>query len=149
MEFWRWYFRRLGSHPILKVCIWLLIVTGWMTFTLKHHQSELHDFLPLIKSPFFILSWLILIGSYVDLDYMEFKLQRGRPVPPPTLPSKSFFLRGANLFLSSLNRQKTIPAQYKELFGNDIYFRLYRLRFMFIVCFFIAGVHWMLIIKPK
>jgi hypothetical protein len=143
MEFCRWYWRKLGPHQFLKISAWLSLVAASIAINLKNHESDLHDLLGLVESPFFILSIVILLASYVDLDYMEFKIERECSPKPSALSTQSIFWRLFRFFMSQISRQRTIPAQYKELFGTDLYLMLWRCRFTFMVSFCIGAVQFL------
>ena len=131
--FWRWYFasRLSKQHSLLAVLgiIGFLAGIANVLWGIKTHPGAIKPLLPLLKDPFFALSWLILIGSYFDLDYLEFKICKGQPV---------------KVLLGPLERQRMIPKQYEQIYGNDLYLRAWKLRFAFIAFFFIAVIRWML-----
>jgi hypothetical protein len=88
---------------------------------------------PLISDPFTVLATAVLILSYTDLHFMEFRLRnRGHQ---------------CDSNLDPLAKQSIIPAQYQEVFGNDVFVKAWRIRLVFLLLFAVAALRWILTLK--
>ena len=79
---------------------------------------------------------------------MEFKVRQKRPAPPP-MPQRSLLKQVAGFSGEGLQRQKTVPAQYEEIYGHDAFWRFWKWRLTFVACFFLAAVDGMLTWKMR
>jgi hypothetical protein len=149
MEFWHWYFRKNGPYPVLRGCAGICLCVGWIFFIRWFDPEGFRALLPLLKDPLFAISFVILIGSIIDLDYMEFRLLREHPAPPPFPGTPSLFRKVTTEFVSRIQRQKTVPARYKEEFGTDGYVLIWKWRLLFVALFFVAVVRTMFVSRGR
>jgi hypothetical protein len=140
MNFWRWYFRRDWSRNPL----WLLLAVATVCLAILNiarYWREFQSELWIMESPFAIAAFTILVASNVDLNFMEYKLEKDAPAPPP-LPRLGLIKEGVRSWDWSIKRQKVIAAQYKKTFGTDLFYRFWQWRFAFMACWIIAMANW-------
>jgi hypothetical protein len=127
---WRKYLDQGGRYRLVKnlASACMIIVAGPFLAELGRYFPPAAVFAPVFSDPFAILSGLILLASYMDLHYMEFKLQQNQP---PILFN-----------LDSLERQRAIPKRYEQIFGNDLLVKAWKLRLIFVAFFLVAALRW-------
>jgi hypothetical protein len=87
---------------------------------------------PVVRDPFTVLAYAISSLSYVDLDFMKFRLSRSR-VPAAAWDK-----------LDTLLGQDEVANVYAKSFGSDVFVRAWNLRFLFLLSFAIACFRWIL-----
>jgi hypothetical protein len=108
---------------------------GWLLSALGHYFPSVAVLSPVFKDPFTIIAGLILVASYTDLHYMEFKLRHGQP--------------SITFDLDPLERQKVIPKRYEDVYGTDLFVKAWKVRLVFVGFFLIACVRWVLTWKAQ
>jgi hypothetical protein len=128
----RKFLGRAGGYPLLKAVLGISLFVGWTVFIMHYGPKTPHQdvLIPLLLDPLCWLSVLTLSGSYVLLDFMQFRMEQD----PLYVPQR----------LNQFSRQRIIPKRYEALYGKDIYVKTWRLRFLFMVFFIIAGIRWFL-----
>src|SRR6266404_5276002 len=111
---WQRYLSQGGRYRLLSnlIIVGFIFAAGPIFVQLGHHFPSIALLAPLLKDPFTILSGLILVASYTDLHYMEFKLREHQP--PITFD------------LDPLEEQKVIPKRYEETYGNDFFVKAWK-----------------------
>jgi hypothetical protein len=116
---------RLIGDAFSIACV---IAAGQVLVHARPYISSIAVLVPVMTDPFTVLAASILILSYTDLEFMEFRL-KASGVP-------------AKLSLDRLARQEEIARDYERRFGKDIFTRAWRLRLLFLFSFAIAAVRW-------
>ena len=134
---WQRYLSQGGRYRLLSnlISFSFIFSAGPILAQLAHHFPSVAPLVPLLKDPFTILSGLTLVASYTDLHYMEFKLREHQP--PITFD------------LDPLEEQRVISRRYEETYGNDLFVKAWKVRFVFILLFLIATVRWFVALKPS
>jgi uncharacterized membrane protein len=133
--FWHWYFVKRYRHPFVSAigtaaCVVLVVACG--IFLLDRSQKQFYAFS--LTDPFFLSAFVIFISSQVTLDYMRYRLSGEDSVPE----SRSVFS------IKDSIKDLKVPEQYKDLFGNDFVYMLWKFRLIFLVLFFVGAVRWLL-----
>jgi hypothetical protein len=134
---WQRYLSQGGRYRLLSdlISVAFIFAAGPIFTQLGRHFPSVALLAPLLKDPFTILSGLILVVSYTDLHYMKFKLREHQP--PITFD------------LDPLEEQRVIPRRYQETYGNDLFVKAWKVRFVFLLLFLIATVRWFVALKPS
>jgi hypothetical protein len=112
----------------------LVIIAGEVLSRKEQYFSSAAILGPLISDPFTILATAVLILSYTDLHFMEFRL-------------RNLGHQADNDNLDQFAKQRVIPAQYQEVFGNDVFVKAWRIRLVFLLLFSVAALRWILTLK--
>lgn len=118
--------RLIGDAFIVGV----IIIIGEVLSKEGHYFPPGAMFAPFISDPLTVFAAAILILSYTDLNFMEFRLRQ--------------FGCSTESDLDPLAKQSRILELYKATFGNDFFVQAWRFRLIFLLLLGIAAVRWIL-----
>jgi hypothetical protein len=130
--FWKWYFKQGWERPLsasVQLLVFLVFVSI-VAYAASRHPPMREFWGFFVRDPFFYFMWLTLFLSYIDLSYMKYRLQQSG--------YKAEALGGR------IEEQHEIPKQYRKIFGEDGFARLWSGRWLFLVFAFISGVRCLL-----
>lgn len=132
-SFWRWRAHTSRKNTLLQAgaIVMMFIAVSFFVNRFSTQKNQLHILRNLFLQPIFILAMLVLTAFQINLDYMEYKVQRNAP----SGSERNFLLR----------RHKIIPRMYREIYGTDLLLRLWQWRFIYIALAFLALAHWFIV----
>jgi hypothetical protein len=123
------YLRRGGASKLMGNAFSIvgLVVIGQVLQQIEHLSAPIAVICPVLTDPFTILAAAVFLFSRTTFDFMAFRIQRvGTPVADQ----------------DPLLRQLKLPRKYRESFGTDIVFRVWKCRLAFVLLFGVAALRW-------